>query len=242
MKKLLRKPAVLAVILILIAVFYIMDEKNQQDSGENFQQGAQNVSQLSDIPSFSGKPFVVINDNKPDFAKEQLTTSGYEKYTTLDFLGRTREAIASLGKETMPDKYEDRGDISGIKPSGWKQAKYDFINSKWLYNRCHLIGWQLSAENANRGNLITGTNYMNTEGMLPFENMVADYIKETGNHVAYRITPVYIDDNLLASGVQMEAYSVEDEGDGICFNVYCYNVQPGVDIDYKTGNSTKKEM
>ena len=138
----------------------------------------------------------------------------------------------------MPGANETRGSISSIKPSGWIQAKYNGISGGYLWNRCHLIGWQLSAENANRKNLITGTRYMNIEGMLPFENMVADYIKETNHHVAYRVTPIFEGNNLVCSGVQIEAYSVEDNGEGICFNVYCYNVQPGITIDYATGNSS----
>lgn len=192
----------------------------------------------SDIPAYSGKPYVIINNNIPNFSASELTQKGYEKYSPLDSLGRTRVAIASVGKDTMPAPNEERGNISSIKPSGWIQAKYTNISGGWLYNRCHLIGWQLSAENANKSNLITGTKYLNISGMLPFENMVADYIKETGDHVAYRITPIYIDNNLLASGVQMEAYSIGDKGESICFNVYCYNVQPGITINYATGSST----
>ena len=193
---------------------------------------------LSTIPEYSGKPYVVINDNVPNFSSEELSTKGYEKYSDLDSLGRTRTAIASVGEDTMPKDGEERGSISAIKPSGWIQATYDNISGKYLYNRAHLIGWQLSAENANKKNLITGTKYLNVTGMLPFENMVADYIKETGNHVAYRITPIYEGDNLVASGVQMEAYSVEDDGEGISFNIYCYNVQPDIKINYKDGSST----
>ncbi len=196
-----------------------------------------NSFDMSSIPEYSGSAFVVINDNIPDFSEDELKTTGYEKYSKLDALGRTKSAIASVGRDTMPKKNEERGSISHIKPTGWVQAKYDVVNGGSLYNRCHLIGWQLSAENANEKNLLTGTRYLNVEGMLPFENMVADYIKETGNHVAYRITPIYDGDNLLASGVQMEAYSVEDKGEGICFNVYCYNVQPNITIDYATGKS-----
>ena len=192
---------------------------------------------LASVPPYSGKPSVVINNNIPNFSVTELTTKGYEKYSDLDNLGRTQVAVASVGKDTMPAANESRGDISSIKPTGWNQAKYDCVSGGWLYNRCHLIGWQLSAENANKGNLITGTKYLNVSGMLPFENMVADYIKETGNHVAYRITPIYAGNNLLASGVQMEAYSVEDDGAGICFNVYCYNVQPEISINYATGAS-----
>lgn len=193
---------------------------------------------LSNIPDYSGKPFVVINNNIPIFSVSELTKTGYEKYSDLDSLGRTQTALASVGKDTMPKPNEDRGSISNIKPTGWEQAKYESINGGWLYNRCHLIGWQLSAENANKKNLITGTKYLNINGMLPFENMIADYIKETGNHVAYRITPIYQGNNLLASGIQMEAFSVEDNGKGICFNIYCYNVQPNIPIDYITGISS----
>ncbi len=197
------------------------------------------VADVTAIPAYSGKPYVVINNNIPSFSSAELTTVGYERYRALDSYGRCSVALASCGKEIMPKEDEERGSISNVYPSGWKQAKYDGISGSYLYNRCHLIGWQLSAENANRKNLITGTRYLNTEGMLPFENMVADYIRETGNHVAYRITPVFEGNNLLASGVQMEAYSVEDDGEGICFNVYCYNVQPGIKIDYSTGASSK---
>lgn len=192
---------------------------------------------LSNIPEYSGRPFVVINDNVPSFNKYELTTKGYETYASLDSLGRCGGAVASCGREIMPKENEERDSISAVKPSGWVQAQYDWVSGKYLYNRCHLIGWQLSAENANKRNLITGTRYMNTEGMLPFENMVADYIRETDNHVAYRITPIYNGSDLVAKGVQMEAYSVEDDGEGICFNVFCYNVQPGVEIDYTTGRS-----
>lgn len=191
----------------------------------------------SDIPAYSGKPYAIVNNNIPNFSASELTQKGYEKYSPLDSLGRTQMAIASVGKDTMPAPSEERGSISSIKPSGWIQAKYTNVSGGWLYNRCHLIGWQLSAENANKSNLITGTKYLNINGMLPFENMVADYIKETGDHVAYRITPIYEGNNLLASGVQMEAYSIGDKGESICFNVYCYNVQPGVTINYATGAS-----
>ena len=195
---------------------------------------------LSSIPAYSGNPYVVVNNNKPSFSSSELTTKGYEKYSSLDKLNRCGVAIASCGKEIMPAAGEKRGSISSITPSGWNQAKYDGISGGWLWNRCHLIGWQLSAENANRENLITGTRYMNINGMLPFENMVADYIKETGNHVAYRITPIYSGNNLVCSGVQMEAYSIEDSGEGIEFNVYCYNVQPGININYADGSSSSQ--
>ena len=200
--------------------------------------GKANPVALSNVPAYSGAAYVAINNNIPSFSSAELTTKGYEKYAALDSKGRCGVALASCGKETMPKAGEERGDISSIYPTGWKQAQYSGISGGWLYNRCHLIGWQLSAENANRCNLITGTRYMNTSGMLPFENMVADYINETGNHVAYRVTPIFKDNDLVCSGVQMEAYSIEDDGEGICFNVYCYNVQPGVTIDYATGASS----
>lgn len=192
----------------------------------------------STLPAYSGSAYTVVNGNQPNFSASELTTVGYEKYANLDRLGRCGLALASCGKEIMPADGEERGSISSIKPTGWVQAKYDGISGGYLWNRCHLIGWQLSAENENRQNLITGTRYMNIEGMLPFENMVADYIRETGNHVAYRSTPIFEGSNLVCSGVQMEAYSIEDDGDGICFNVYCYNVQPGITINYSTGDSS----
>lgn len=194
---------------------------------------------LDDIPAYSGSPYVAINDNQPSFTKDDYTTKAFETYAKLDKLGRCGVTYACIGKEIMPT--EERGSIGQVKPSGWVTAKYDFVDGKYLYNRCHLIGFQLTGENANTSNLITGTRYLNVQGMLPFENMVADYVKETENHVLYRVTPIFDGDNLVASGVQMEAWSVEDDGDGICFNVYCYNVQPGVKIDYKTGKSTLDE-
>lgn len=189
------------------------------------------------LPEYTGIPYTIVNDNQPNFSSDELTTTAYERYSNLDSLGRCGKAIASCGREIMPGINEERGSISNIKPSGWKQASYKGISGGYLWNRCHLIGWQLSAENANRQNLITGTRYMNVDGMLTFENMIADYIKETNNHVAYRVTPIFIGNNLVCSGVQMEAYSIEDGGDGICFNVYCYNVQPNITINYATGES-----
>ena len=192
---------------------------------------------LSNLPVYDGSTFEVINGNIPYFTESELDVRGYELYSPLDSLGRCGAALASVGTDTMPAEDEKRGSISSIKPSGWVQARYDFVDGEALYNRSHLIGWQLSAENANKLNLVTGTRYMNAEGMLPFENMVADYIKETGNHVAYRVTPIFVGSELVCRGVQMEAYSVEDGGEGICFNVYCFNVQPGVTIDYATGAS-----
>lgn len=197
------------------------------------------AANLDTIPAYNGKAYIVINDNKPNFTEADLTTKSFEKYSPLDKLKRCGVAYANVSKDTMPK--EDRGSISSVKPSGWVQAKYDCVDGKSLYNRCHLIGYQLTAENANERNLITGTRYMNVDGMLPFENMVADYIKETGNHVLYRVTPVFNGNNLVASGVQMEAMSVEDKGAGISFNVFCYNVQPGVEINYADGKSKLAE-
>lgn len=190
---------------------------------------------VQDVPDFSDNPFVVINDNLPEFQQKDLTQSAYEYYSELDVFGRCGYAMACVGTELMPT--EDRESISNVKPSGWVQAQYEWVDGKSLYNRCHLIGFQLTGENANKQNLITGTRYMNVEGMLPFENMIADYIKETNNHVLYRVTPIYDGENLVARGVQLEAMSVEDNGDGICFHVYVYNNQPGVIIDYATGES-----
>ena len=188
-----------------------------------------------DVPEFSGEPYVVLNGNEPDFTDEEKTTESYEHYSDLDSLGRCGVAEANIGQDLMPT--EKRGAIGQVKPTGWHTVKYDQVEGKYLYNRCHLIGYQLTGENANEKNLITGTRYLNVEGMLPFENMVADYVKETGNHVLYRVTPVFEAEELVARGVQMEAWSVEDEGDGVCFNVYVYNNQPGVEIDYRTGES-----
>lgn len=203
--------------------------------------GGDFVFDLESVPPYSGSPFVVLNDNQPVFYEAEITTTGYEKYGSLDMLGRCRAAVASVGRDTMPAKGEERGSIREVYPSGWKQAAYEEISGGHLWNRCHLIGWQLSAENANRLNLVTGTRYLNEDGMLPFENMVADYVKETDNHVAYRVTPVFDGGHLVCSGVQIEAYSVEDSGEGICFNVYCYNVQPGIEIDYGDGSSRRIE-
>ncbi len=191
---------------------------------------------LSQIPAYKNKPYVEINNNQPGFTTADLTTKSFEKYSTLDSKGRCGVAYACIGQDLMPTG--KRGEIGQIKPTGWHTVKYDNVDGRYLYNRCHLIGWQLSGENANEKNLITGTRYMNVSGMLPFENMVADYIKETGNHVLYRVTPIFSGNNLLASGVQIEAYSVEDSGDGIYFNVFCYNVQPGIVINYADGSSS----
>jgi len=191
---------------------------------------------LSNIPDYDGKAYVELNGNVPEFSESEKTYSeSFEEYGKLDSLGRCTYAVSCIGKDLMPT--EKRGSIGSVKPSGWHISKYDFVDGKYLYNRCHLIGYQLTAENANERNLITGTRYLNVEGMLPFENDVADYIEITNNHVYYKVTPIFEGNNLVANGVQMQAYSVEDNGQGISFNVYCYNVQPGVAIDYATGDN-----
>ena len=216
--------------------------------GSGYGSSTQNGSQLSEagnhsqtsvsldsIPEYSGDPYVVVNNNVPFFSKEDLKAEAFESYGDLDSLGRCTVAYSMVGTETMPT--EERGSIGQVKPTGWHAVKYDNVDGKYLYNRCHLIGYQLTAENANVKNLITGTRYLNVQGMLPFENLTADYIKETGNHVLYRVTPVFEGDNLVASGVLMEGESAEDGGEAIQFCVYVYNVQPGIIIDYATGDS-----
>ena len=188
-----------------------------------------------EIPAYSGTPYTEVNDNKPYFTEADLTTQSFETYTELDSLGRCGVAYANVGQDLMPT--EPRGEIGAVKPTGWHLVKYDNVDGKYLYNRCHLIAYMLAAENANPQNLITGTRYLNVQGMLPFETKVCDYVKNTGNHVLYRVTPIFDGDNLLADGVLMEAYSVEDAGEGICFCVFAYNVQPGIGIDYATGDN-----
>lgn len=194
------------------------------------------------IPEYNGKAYVTLNNNMPQFEDFDDTTV-FETYSELDYLDRCGVAYANICKELMPT--DDREEIGSVKPSGWvyngksNNNKYDFVDGKYIYNRCHLIGFQLAGENANEKNLITGTRYLNIEGMLPFENMVADHVKEEGGHVLYRVTPIFKDDELVCRGVQIEAYSVEDDGDGICFNVFCFNIQPGVEINYQTGQNRK---
>lgn len=210
-------------------------------SGDNEQNGAHSDDigaefDFSALPPYSGEPYISVCGGDPDFSEDEITSVSYEYYSELDALGRCGVCIASVGQDIMPT--EKRGSIGQVKPTGWHTVKYDFVDGKYLYNRCHLIGFQLTGENANKRNLITGTRYLNVEGMLPFENMVADYVKETGNHVMYRVTPIFVGDELLARGVHIEAESVEDGGDGIMFNVFCYNVQPGVVLDYATGEGT----
>lgn len=201
---------------------------------------ASTAFRIEDVPAYSGQAYVVLNENVPYFNTGNLFAKSYETYSPLDSLGRCGTAASCIGQDLMPT--EERGSIGQVKPSGWHTVRYDCVDGKYLYNRCHLIGYQLTAENANTSNLITGTRYLNVEGMLPFENMTTDYIKETGNHVEYHVTPVFEGENLLATGVLMEGYSVEDQGDGVCFCVFAYNVQPGVNIDYATGDSSLAEV
>jgi len=228
MKKRNKKRLIEATVTLLVVVGgYVYNQVKPEDSHK--------IEQIEDIPEYTNQPYVEINNNTPFFSEEDLTTESFEKYSELDSLGRCGVAYANVSIETMPT--EKRGSIGQVKPSGWQTKKYDFVDGKYLYNRCHLLGYQLTGENANEKNLITGTRYMNTEGMLPFENMVADYVKETKNHVLYRVTPIFEGDDLVAKGVLMEAMSVEDQGLDIEFNVFVYNVQPNVTIDYATGKS-----
>lgn len=204
--------------------------------GKGSDSATQCLDNLKDHAAYNGKPYVELNDNVPNFTtREKNNTKAFENYHRLDALGRCGTAYANICKELMPT--EKRGAIGMVKPSGWNTVKYDVVDGKYLYNRCHLIGFQLAGENANKKNLITGTRYLNVDGMLPFEDEVADYVKDTDHHVLYRVTPVFKGDNLVAEGVEMEAYSAEDKGKGICFHVFVYNVQPGVTIDYATGES-----
>ena len=204
--------------------------------GKDSDSATQSLDNLKDHAAYNGEPYVELNDNVPNFTtRVKNNTKAFENYHRLDALGRCGTAYANICKELMPT--EKRGAIGMVKPSGWNTVKYDVVDGKYLYNRCHLIGFQLAGENANKKNLITGTRYLNVDGMLPFEDEVADYVKDTDHHVLYRVTPVFKGDNLVAEGVEMEAYSVEDKGKGICFHVFVYNVQPGVTIDYATGES-----
>lgn len=236
-----KTPLIFLLCISLLLATGCMPEADKMVSfSEEITQGAEDAD-LSSIPEFSGDPFVTLNENEPEFEEEELTTEAFENYSELDALGRCGVAFANICKELMP--IGERESIGAVKPSGWHTVKYNhLINGNYLYNRCHLIGYQLADENANEKNLITGTRYLNVEGMLPFENLVADYVNETGNHVLYRVTPIYYGSNLVASGVQMEALSVEDDGEGVKFNVYCYNDQPGIAIDYATGDSHEAEM
>lgn len=234
MKKIKKYSMALLPILILFIIEYFNINLNDI-VGSTDASPATTVSSREDIPQYSNKSYVIINDNEPYFSEEDINTNTFEKYGELDNLGRCTLAYANIDKSMMPT--EKRGSIGSIKPTGWHTIKYDIVDGKYLYNRCHLIGYQLTGENANEKNLITCTRSMNTIGMLEFENKVAKYIKETNNHVLYRITPIFEGDDLLATGVEMEALSIEDNGEGIKFNVFVYNIEDGIIIDYKTGDS-----
>ena len=232
-KNMKKRSKLFVLILLLGVLFYCKDDiYNYTYSLIN---SGSSSSNMEDIADYNGNSYVIVNDNNPYFKEEEYTTDSFEKYSELDSLGRCGVAYANISKELMPT--EKRGSIGFIKPSGWHTVKYDHIDGKYLYNRCHLIGYQLTGENANEKNLITCTRSMNTKGMLQFENMVTKYIKDTGNHVLYRVTPVFEGNNLVATGVEMEAYSVEDNGKGIKFNVFVYNIEDGIIIDYKTGDN-----
>lgn len=220
----MKKKYIRYIIYLIVCMLVILDYRNN-----NISYG------IDEIPEYKEDSYIYINNNIPNFNESDYSIESFEKYSELDNLGRAGVAYANIGIDLMPT--EKRGSIGMIKPTGWHTIKYDNIDGKYLYNRCHLIGYQLTGENANEKNLITCTRYMNIVSMLQFENKVAEYIKKTHNHVLYRVTPFYKDDNLLASGVEIEAYSVEDNGEGIKFNVYVYNIQDGIEIDYKTGNS-----
>ena len=210
-------------------------KKGQTNATGKKTQPGKELDKIYKISSYTGTPYAFVNDNVPYFTKKDYTTKSYETYASLDYLKRCGVCMACIGKDLFPT--ETRGNISSVHPSGWQSVTYPFVDGGSLYNRCHLIGFQLAGENANAQNLITGTRYLNTEGMLPFENLVHDYVEETGHHVLYRVTPIFEGDNLVANGVLMEGYSVEDNGEAVCFNVFCYNVQPGVTIFYKDGHS-----
>ena len=216
------------------------EQTQQVDAQSAKEQAPAAATDFASVPAYSGSPYVELYDNEPQFTDEEKSRSSFEKYSPLDSLGRCGVAFALIGTETMPT--EERGSIGSVKPSGWHTVRYNgVVDGNYLYNRCHLIGYQLAGENANTKNLITGTRYLNVEGMLPFEDKVANYVERTGNHVLYRVTPVFDGGNLVASGVQMEAWSVEDGGKGVSFNVFCYNVQPGISINYATGDSALAE-
>ena len=227
--------------LALDIAWAVLEElENYEDSRSDVlpEYSGEGAESIEEIPEFSGDAYVAVNGNVPFFLPEEITDESYEEYAELDALGRCGVTMACIGIDIMPT--EDRGEIGSVKPTGWQSVKYDCVEGKYLYNRCHLIGFQLAGENANKRNLITGTRYLNIEGMLPFENLVADYVQETKNHVLYRVTPLFDGDDLVAHGVLMEGWSVEDDGEGVCFCVYAYNVQPGIIIDYTTGESREE--
>lgn len=234
----MKKVSILIFCVVFSIFFCSCNTKENNIDTENKQ--PQKTFNFDDIPEYTDTPYYVIDDNIPEFTDDEITTNSFERYSNLDNLGRCGVTFACVGKDIMPT--EERGAIGQIKPTGWHTVKYDFVDGKYLYNRCHLIGFQLTGENANEKNLITGTRYFNVEGMLPFEDMVADYVRETENHVMYRVTPIFIDDELVARGVRMEGLSVEDNGDGVCFDVFVYNVQPNVTINYANGESVAKVL
>ena len=246
-RPLARIAALPAALLLALALLFSAGCADVAASFTGAYESAPAAETLADVPAYDGSPYATVAGGEPDFTQDELAEAedaaqagdGFEAYSRLDGLGRCETAVACVGPETMPQG--ERGSIGMVKPTGWHTSKYEFVDGRYLYNRCHLVGWQLTGENANERNLITGTRYMNTEGMLPFEDEVADYVHETGNHVLYRVTPVFEGDELVARGVQMEAESVEDGGAGVCFNVYCYNVQPGVEIDYATGENREAD-
>lgn len=230
-KKLVTSLLSLIVLIAVVSYQYILPSYAYKDNSNN-------TSDVISIPSYDNEPYKEVNNNKPTFTDSEKELTEKEEYSDLDSLGRVGVAFALISKSTMPTT--KRGSIGMIKPDGWHTVKYDFVDGKYLYNRCHLIAHQLTGQNANPKNLMTCTRSMNVDGMLPFENKVANYIKETNNHVLYRVTPVFDGDNLVANGAYMEAYSIEDKGK-LSFNVYVYNVQKGVTIDYKTGESKLEE-
>ena len=229
-----KKQFVLSILIVLVAIGTYYKDEIQEYIQINKTYAIESYD-MSNIPQYSGNSYVVLNDNKPNFTDEDYLKGSFEEYSELDALGRCGVAYANVSVDTIPT--EERGSIGQIKPSGWHTVKYNIVSGKYLYNRCHLIGYQLTGENANPKNLITCTRSMNTEGMLEFENQVADYIKETNNHVLYRVTPIFEENNLVVSGVQIEASSVEDKCKDVCFNVYVYNVQDGIEINYSNGDS-----
>lgn len=236
-------PGLLAAVLLLCLCWAIWGPDGDSgsgplNSGTVFTSGEVwegEVVSLDEIPEYRGEPYVEINGNRPDFSQEDRNAEAFEAYSSLDSLGRCGTAFANVGQELMPRG--ERENISQIHPTGWQHVEYDFVDGESLYNRCHLIAHQLTGENANERNLITGTRYMNTEGMLPFEEMVGDYVREEDGHVLYRVTPVFEGSDLVARGVEMEGYSVEDQGESVSFHIFAYNVQPGVEIDYATGDN-----
>lgn len=245
-RKLRKTPGLLAVAVILGIFLAVRDPDRQLFFPEGWENWStdrewtgETALSLEEIPQYDGVPYVTVDGNEPEFQESDMTTASFEEYSPLDSLGRCGTAFANVGQDLMPDG--ERESISQIKPTGWQIATYDIVDGEYLYNRCHLIGYQLTGENANERNLITGTRYMNVEGMLPFENLVADYVQDTGGHVLYRVTPVFTGEDLVADGVEMEGYSVEDQGESVSFHVFVYNVQPGITIDYATGDSQMAE-